>query len=90
MTEPNKKPGKLNLNKEIPKQPETPEESITRFYNTLTNCVIEMAMSLNRAAEIQQEILIELTDMKDNYNRQGKSEGWLTEMDIEEREKEDE
>ena len=94
MNQPNKKPGKLNLNKNSggsqSQKPLSPEEMITHFYNTMANCCIEIAVSLNKSAEIQQEILIELSDMKDNMNRICKKEGYISDMEIEERENEQE
>ena len=87
MTKNKKQPGKLNLNTgNNNRPPESPEETIVRFYDTMANCAIEMAIALNKTAEIQQEILIELTDIKDNLNRKGLQEGWLNEVYIKERE----
>lgn len=76
---------KLNLNP-IPKKQASAEEIIAYFYETMANCAIEISIALNKSAEIQQEILIELTDIKDNFNRMGLKEGWINQIDIEERE----
>ena len=86
-----KKSGKLNLNKSKnsegrPEPGMTPEQAQVHFYNTMANCVIDMSISLHKTCEIEQEKLIELTDIKDNLNRMGLKDGWITEVDIAERE----
>lgn len=82
---------KLNLNKK-PSTTQgkklTPEELIAHFYNTMANCCIDISMALRQNNEIQNEMLIEMSDIKDNMNKQGLKEGWLNEVDIQEREKE--
>ena len=83
------KKSKLNLNTDKENPPVmTPEQATVQFYNTLTNCIIDMSISLHKQSEIHNEILIELTDIKDNFNRMGLKQEWITELDIAEREKE--
>jgi hypothetical protein len=81
---------KLNLDKKnLP--PQTPEEAqaaIAEYYTTIGNCALNMTAALHKIAEMQEQILVELSDIKDNFNKQGVSEGWLNEVEIEERERE--
>ena len=93
---------KLNLNeKNIPPgsvpdpedKPMTQEEAarqVAKMYNTLTNCMINIAIALDKVAFNTEGLLVELSDIKDNMNRKGLKEEWLTEIEIAEREKDDE
>jgi len=89
-----KKPSRLNLKKEnVPQSPAqvTVEDlkKVTDFYDLVGSCALNMSIALDKQAELTEQILVELSDIKDNLNRMGLKEGWLTEIDIDEREKED-
>lgn len=91
---PEKKPSKLNLKKPA-KRPLTPEEAqrqltetMGTFYSVVGDAAINISIALNQIANNSDQILIELSDMKDNFNRMGLKDGWIKEHEIIEREAE--
>jgi hypothetical protein len=75
-----------------PQKPMTQEEAAAamgNFYAVMGDCVLNMVPILERIAMNLEQVVIEISDIKDNLNRKGLHEGWITELDIAERERED-
>lgn len=51
-----------------------------------TSCLIDISITLNGIEGALQNIAVDLSDIKDNYNKQAVKEGYITEMEITERE----
>ena len=89
------KPPKLELHRENipPALPETPEEAakaMGEFYAIVGNAVLNLIPILDRVNQSLEYIVTEISDMRDNMDRRGLKEGWLTEIDIAERDPADE
>lgn len=92
MNHPNHKP-KLNLNQSNvkPKVPTTDKEmaeTVADFYNTMGNCLVNLVAIHENIAKTLEETSIDSSDIAFYLKKIALSNGWVDEIEVEEREKE--
>ena len=87
---------KLNLKKENikrlqidPDDPKYMEKVMGEYYQIVGNCAINLVSIFSDMANSLREISIDTGDLSDNSTRMAKDAGVISEMEIEEREAED-
>lgn len=85
---------KLGLKKpDIPLTPAEEQKKLVatmgNFYAIVGDAALNLSIATNQIANILEHILVEISDIKDNFNHMGIKEGWISEIEIDEREKEE-